>query len=166
VLGGSFTSRLNHNLREEKGYTYGASARYTATPQLGYISAGADVRADVTGASLKEFLGEFAKISTGDVTSAEAKKVALTRRQEMVNGLERLEGLLGEAEGFDQDGQSFADFRAELAAAMAVTDGQMNAVAKTALPMDHMLLVLVGDKVTILKQLDGLGLPAPEFVKP
>lgn len=166
VLGGSFTSRLNHNLREDKGYTYGASASYQSTSKLGYIHAGADVRADVTGASLKEFLAEFAKISTGDISSAEAGKVSRTRRQEMVNSLERLEGLLGVASSLDQNGQSFASFGAELAAAIGVTDQQMNSVAKSALPMDHMLLVLVGDKATILKQLEGLGLPAPEVVRP
>ena len=166
VLGGSFTSRLNHNLREDKGYTYGAGSGYAATPQLGFLSASADVRADVTGASLKEFLAEFAKISTGDITDAEAKKAARSRRQEMINGLERLEGLLAVAEGFASDGLPFTAFGAELAAASSVTADQMNSVAKTALPMDHMLLVLVGDKATILKQLAGLGLPTAEEVKP
>jgi predicted Zn-dependent peptidase len=166
VLGGSFTSRLNHNLREDKGYTYGAGSAYTATPQIGFIAASADVRADVTGASLKEFLTEFNRISSGDISVVEATKTALTRRQEMVNSLESLDGLLGEAEGFDQNGGSFAMFGPELAAAMAVSASDMNVVAKGALPMDHMVLVLVGDKATILKHLDGLKLPTPEFVNP
>ncbi|HLK15784.1 MAG TPA: pitrilysin family protein, partial [Fimbriimonadaceae bacterium] len=166
ALGGTFTSRLNHNLREDKGYTYGAFARYVCTPRLGYFDAGADVRTEVTGVSLKEFLAEFARISTGDVTAEEAKKVGRSRRQEMVNGLERLEGLLGTASAMDEDGQKFAEFGRELAEGSSVTADQINALAKRALPMDHMLLVLVGDKAQILKQLEGLGLPSPEVVKP
>ena len=56
VLGGSFTSRLNQNLREKHGYTYGASARFAPGPIVGTFSAGAEVTAKDTGAAVKEFL--------------------------------------------------------------------------------------------------------------
>jgi predicted Zn-dependent peptidase len=166
VLGGSFTSRLNQNLREDKGYTYGAGSSFAFTPQVGTLRASADVRADVTGASLKEFLKEFARISTGDVSDAEASKTALSRRQNAINSIESLDGLIAVAEGYSENGRTFHAFDDELAASQAVTATQMNALAAGALPLDHALIVLVGDKATILKQLDGLGLPAPEFVTP
>lgn len=71
VLGGGFSSRLMQNLREEKGYTYGARGGSSALRQGGRISASADVRNEVTGAALKEFLSEFARIGSEPVPAQE-----------------------------------------------------------------------------------------------
>lgn len=62
VIGGGFSSRVNINLREEKGYTYGASAGAASFRVGGAIQGGADVRNDVTGASLKEFFSEYKRL--------------------------------------------------------------------------------------------------------
>ncbi|MBV8503676.1 MAG: insulinase family protein [Paucibacter sp.] len=62
VIGGGFSSRVNINLREEKGYTYGASAGAQSFRVGGAITGGADVRNDVTGASLKEFFSEYKRL--------------------------------------------------------------------------------------------------------
>ena len=48
ILGGSFSSRINMNLRERNGYTYGASSRLTYLRNGGWFSAGSGVRTDVT----------------------------------------------------------------------------------------------------------------------
>ena len=64
VIGGGFSSRVNINLREEKGYTYGASAGAQSMRVGGAITGGADVRNDVTGASLKEFFSEYKRLGT------------------------------------------------------------------------------------------------------
>lgn len=71
LLGGGFSSRLMQNLREEKGYTYGARGGSSALRQGGRISAAADVRNEVTGAALKEFLSEFARIGSEPVPAQE-----------------------------------------------------------------------------------------------
>lgn len=71
VLGGGFSSRLMQNLREEKGYTYGARGGSSALRQGGRISASADVRNEVTGAALKEFMAEFARIGGEPVPAQE-----------------------------------------------------------------------------------------------
>lgn len=71
ILGGGFSSRVNMNLREEKGYTYGASAGARTYRNGGGIVGGADVRNEVTGAALKEFFGEYRKIGTELVPEAE-----------------------------------------------------------------------------------------------
>ncbi|MDQ2821978.1 MAG: insulinase family protein [Pseudomonadota bacterium] len=68
ILGGGFSSRVNLNLREEKGYTYGASAGARMYREGGSIIGGAEVRNDVTGASLKEFMMEYKRIGTELVT--------------------------------------------------------------------------------------------------
>jgi len=71
VLGGGFSSRVNQNLREEKGYTYGASAGLSASRAGGRVQGGADVRNEVTGAALKEFLHEFARLGDEPVPAQE-----------------------------------------------------------------------------------------------
>ncbi|HEX4457131.1 MAG TPA: pitrilysin family protein [Polyangia bacterium] len=64
VLGGSFTSRLNQNLREKHGYTYGARAHFQLDRAPGPFVASAAVRTDVTAESVKETVGELARMRT------------------------------------------------------------------------------------------------------
>jgi len=71
ILGGGFSSRVNLNLREEKGYTYGASAGARSFRDGGSIVGGADVRNEVAGASLKEFFAEYTRLGTELVSDAE-----------------------------------------------------------------------------------------------
>ncbi|MDQ3269451.1 MAG: insulinase family protein [Pseudomonadota bacterium] len=71
VLGGSFSSRVMQNLREDKGYTYGARAGLVALREGGRVQAGADVRNEVTGAALKEFFHEFERLGTEPVPAQE-----------------------------------------------------------------------------------------------
>lgn len=65
VLGGTFTSRLNRLLREEKGYTYGASARLRSGPTEGRIVVGTSVQNDVTGPALADLLAEIDRLHQG-----------------------------------------------------------------------------------------------------
>lgn len=70
VLGGGFSSRINQNLREEKGYTYGASAGSRTYRMGGGIFGGADVRNEVTAAALDEYFLEYERIGK-DLVPAE-----------------------------------------------------------------------------------------------
>lgn len=64
VLGGSFASRLFMNIREDKGYTYGAYSRPDARVEAGSLVAWAAVRNEVTGPALKEFFSEYERVRT------------------------------------------------------------------------------------------------------
>lgn len=165
ALGGSFTSRLNQNLREAKGYTYGASARYAALPGVGYLNVGADVRSDATGPALVEFLKEFNRLRGGDLTAAEVAKSAQLRRAEAIQSLGTLGGLLGQAESYATQGQPLAQLDKDLAALAALDAHGVNAQAKTALQSGQGVLVLVGDRAVIQKALLQAGLPKGEEVK-
>lgn len=77
ILGGGFSSRVNTNLREEKGYTYGASAGARMNRVGGAIVGGADVRNEVTGAALNEFLAEYKRIGAELVP---AKEMEMNKR--------------------------------------------------------------------------------------
>ena len=59
ILGGAFSSRLNMNLREKHGYTYGAGSAFDMRASAGPFSASAGVQTDKTGESLKEFFNEL-----------------------------------------------------------------------------------------------------------
>lgn len=165
LLGGGFTSRLNQNLREAKGYTYGAGSRFVFAPNLGYVVASSSVRSDVTGPSIKEFLYEFKRLSGGDVTEPEAGKAASTRRSDIVAGMGSLTGLLSMAASYELNGRPFSALSDDLKKFSALKASDLNSLAKTALPLDRGLLILVGDKAQILKQIEGLGLPTPVEVK-
>jgi len=164
LLGGTFTSRLNRNLRETHGYTYGAGASYGLQPSTGYFVAAAAVRTNVTGASLKEFLKEFASIRSGNITAEEVEKTRQTMRTARVDTATSLENLVGTAAGMYLDGRSYTDIGKELQQIAALTPAQLNALVKAGIPLENSVLVLVGDKAQILAQLKGLGLPAPTVV--
>lgn len=164
ILGGTFTSRLNKNLREDHGYTYGAGSGYIMGPRVGYFVARSAVRADVTGAALGEFLKELRQIRTGDISAAEAEKARASRRTEMIEALATLRGIINQAAELVLHGRPLDNLASDLPAIAAVTAEQMNGLAKDAIPLDQALLVLVGDRGLITKQLEGLGLPTPELL--
>lgn len=71
ILGGGFSARLMQNLREDKGYTYGASSSLSSNKLVGSFNAGASVRNEVTDSAVYEFLYELKKIVNEPVTDAE-----------------------------------------------------------------------------------------------
>jgi len=77
ILGVGFSSRLNSNLREQKGYTYGAGSGVRLNRVGGAIVGSADVRNEVTGAALSEFLAEYKRIGTELVP---AKEMEMNKR--------------------------------------------------------------------------------------
>jgi zinc protease len=73
VLGGLFSSRINMNLREKNGYTYGAISRFTYYRDGGVFFSGAQVRTDVTAPAAKELFSELNRMRTDPPTPAELK---------------------------------------------------------------------------------------------
>ena len=71
ILGGSFSSRLNQILREQKGFTYGAGSDYDWRPVAGPFIASSAVRTNVTDSSLAIFFSEFKRLRSEPVTDAE-----------------------------------------------------------------------------------------------
>jgi predicted Zn-dependent peptidase len=159
ILGGSFTSRLNQNLREEHGYTYGAGCRYMMDPDVGFFIAYSNVQADVTGDALKQFLKEFRSIRSGDVSAEEVDKARASFRTSMVQNYENLGSVLQSAVSLLRGGRPFDGPAADLQASSLVSDDQLNALAKPAVPLEKGVLVLVGDRQTILDQIRDLDLP-------
>lgn len=74
ILGGGASGRLFHNLREDKGYTYGASSRINPDRYVGYFDAGASVRNEVTDSSVVELLKEINTIREEAVSEQELQQ--------------------------------------------------------------------------------------------
>jgi len=71
ILGGYFSSKLNSNLREDKGYTYGARSSIDSDELVGSFSASTQVRNSVTDSTIAEILAEMKKMRSGDITDEE-----------------------------------------------------------------------------------------------
>jgi predicted Zn-dependent peptidase len=164
VFGGGFTSRLNQNIREQHGYAYGAGSRFVMEPSAGYFIASASVKADVTGPALKEFIKEFDRLKTGDISDDEAGKARETLRTELVQAFQGLSGLLGEAGETVLNGVPYDTLGKDAAAMGGVKGADLNGAAKSGVRVDQGVLVLVGDKKLILDQIKDLGLPTPTEV--
>lgn len=162
ALGGMFSSRLNNNLRETKGYTYGISSyfRYDRTPGP-FVIAGS-VRADATGASVREIFREVNEIREAPLPSAE---LAAARDAQVLS-------LPGQFETNADIGASLAeifvyglppDYYARLPGQLsAVTAAQVQAAARKVLVPERMIVVAVGDRRRVQPQLQPLGLGAAE----
>uniref|UniRef100_A0A832DHF0 Insulinase family protein n=1 Tax=Ignavibacterium album TaxID=591197 RepID=A0A832DHF0_9BACT len=81
IFGGQFNSRLNSNLREKKGYTYGISSHFVYNKNAGYFSISTSVSSEITFDAVKEILSEIKNLKNG-VTEEELNfaKTALTRK--------------------------------------------------------------------------------------
>ncbi len=161
VLGGTFTSRLNQNLREEHGYTYGARSRFSMGPKVGQFSASSSVRTDVTGAAIREFLKEFEGIRGGNVSKVESLKARKSKRQSLVDSFEGTSGVLSVGSRLLSLNRPFSDIGRDLQAIKDIDADDLNGLAYQAVPLEKGVLVLVGDKGEILKQIEGIDLPKP-----
>src|SRR5690606_6752204 len=75
ILGGAFSSRLNMNLREKNGYTYGATSSLVSDKLVGSFRASASVRNEVTDSAINEFLFELDNIKQRNVTQDELQNI-------------------------------------------------------------------------------------------
>src|SRR4051812_27447111 len=157
VLGGSFTSRLNNNLREVHGYAYGASSTFDMRAAAGPFYAAAGVQTDKTGEALKEFFNEL----NGILKPVPAEE--LTRAKNYValrfpSAFEttgdisrRLEGALV----YKLPDDYFSKYVQNI---QAITAADVQRVAQKYIKPDHLAVVVVGDLKTIEPQIRAQNL--------
>lgn len=158
ILGGLFNSRLNMNLREEKGYTYGASAGFDMRRARGPFTARAAVNTDVTVPALQEFLAELDRIREAPVTDAE-----LRAARDFLIGVFPLRfetpgPVAGSLSGLfvhDLPHEELTRYRAKIE---AVTVEDVLRVAQAHIRPEAAAIVLVGDHSAFGPALDTAGL--------
>ena len=159
ALGGQFTSRLNMNLREDKGYTYGARSSIAGMPQGGSFRARASVKTATTAASLTEFMYEIRGI-TSDRTITEEEFAAGQGRalQGYPSYFEGSRGVLGQFASADAkrrpDGW-LAGYHERLS---AVSLEQAQAQLQAILDPAHLVILIVGDYAAAGAEVSALGL--------
>ncbi|WP_084443735.1 M16 family metallopeptidase [Hymenobacter roseosalivarius] len=156
ILGGAFNSRINLNLREDKGYTYGARSGYSGTRYVGPFTASAGVRADATAASVKEFVKEIEDYRKNGISDEE---------------LEFLKSSVGQQDArLYETGQQKAAFLSRLLEYDLTPDylkkqtdilqnlkkEEVKAIAAKYLPLESMVMVVTGDRKQ-LPELQKLG---------
>ena len=157
ILGGSFTSRLNQNLRETHGYSYGASSRFDMRLSAGPFQAGAGVQTDKTADALHEFFNELTAI--GKPVPADE----LTKAKNYI------------ALGFPGNFETIGDFSAQLEqqivyglpdsyyedyvkSIQAVTADEVTRAAAKYIQPQRLLVVVVGDRKIIEPGIRALNL--------
>jgi len=157
VLGGSFTSRLNQNLREEHGYTYGAGSGFDMRLGAGPFLATASVQTDKTAEAITEFFKELEGIRQ-PVPAGELEKaknyVALSYPGQFETTRD-IAGQLGEqiVYGLPQD-----YFSTYIDRIQAVTADDVARAAATYITPDRFAVVVVGDRQAILEKIEALEL--------
>ncbi|MFG6415906.1 M16 family metallopeptidase [Roseateles sp. DC23W] len=157
VIGTGFSSRLNQNLREEKGYTYGARAGGQSWRVGGAITGGADVRNEVTAAAMTEYVKEYRRLGAEPVPEAE---LAMNKRYMAGSYLvsTQLQGSLGRQLANNWLVGLPAEFLGNFVPALQkVTAAQVQAVGKKYFNPDEQSWVVVGDPVQIAEQLKAFG---------
>jgi zinc protease len=152
ILGAGASSRLFMNLREEKGYTYGAYSSFDARRHAGAFEATAEVRTAVTGDALREFFYEIERIRDEDVSERElpdAKNYLTGVFPIRAETQEGLTNLIVAQQLYDLPADYLQTYREKI---NAVTLDEVRCVANTYLLPDKIAIVVVGDAEEILKQ--------------
>ena len=160
-LGGSFTSRLNTNLREDKGYTYGVHSGLATARIAGRWGIRTSVESGVTSPALKELLKEVSGMAKDGPTSAELGKARASEKGDRVSSYESIEDM---AHGLSALASMSlpADWDAQLARRTdTLPDTDVVAAAK-GMSLQQATIVAVGDGTVIRAAFEAAGLPAPE----
>jgi zinc protease len=157
IIGGGPTGRLFIHLREEKGYTYGASSRLNAPLYRGEWQAETSVRTDVTEPALHDLLGEIAALRDVTVPEEELADAKRSMIASFALSLESPAQLVSYAvtRWRYKLPPDYYDRYAERV--NAVTQAQVQSAARTYLAADHLQIVAVGDPAKIADPLKKLG---------
>ena len=155
-LGGSFSGNVNLVLREEKGYTYGASSGFSGSKIPGTFTASSSVRTNTTGESVKIFKDEIAKYKQGlspeDLEFTKNAMVKSNARRFETQG--SLLGMLQEMSAYNLDPDYIAQ---EEKTVGDMTLEQHKALANKYLDESKMAYVVVGDAATQFQQFKNMG---------
>jgi zinc protease len=149
VLGGSFASRINMNLREVHGYTYGANSGYQSYRAGGPFIAGGLVKTDVTGPAATQLMYEIKRFPDNPPTEAELNEAKVARVQSLPGQFETTGAIAGSMTSiflYDRPLDYYATLPAKYA---AVTAADVQRVAKEDVHPDQLIIVAAGDRAKI-----------------
>ena len=157
ALGGAFNSRINLNLREDKGWTYGARSYFSSDDDPGPYTASAGVRADATAGAVSEFMKEITSYRDVGITDEELSFMRNSIGQKDALSYEtpsKKAGFLERIVHYDLD-KSFVDEQTKII--KTISKEEIDALADEKLQVENMNIVVVGDKASNIDALNELG---------
>ena len=159
ALGAAFNSRINLNLREDKGYSYGAESYFQGQKDYGFFSASAAVRTNATAASIREFENEIRNYVENGITPEELSftRSAIGQRdaRDFETPSQKL-SFLSRIQRYNLP-DNFIDQQNTILASVPATE--LDTIARKHMLMDQMVIVVVGDRSVIESDLQALGYP-------
>jgi zinc protease len=156
-LGGAFNSRINLNLREDKGYTYGARSFFAGGSEQGYFEASASVRSDVTDKALAEFMKEISRYHQSGMSAEEQAFMRASISQGKALDYEtpyQKAGFIRMIQKYHL-AHDFTDEQDKIVSQISLE--QLNQLAKQWLDPATMQILIVGDKASVEPGLTALG---------
>jgi zinc protease len=156
-LGGAFNSRINLNLREDKGWTYGARSYFNSDDDAGPFTASAGIKAAATDSAVYEFMKELTDYRESGITDDEISFMRNSIGQRDARSYEtpwQKAGFLQRIVHYNLD-KSFVDEQREIID--SITKEEINALAKKHLKTDKMYILVVGDAKSHRDNLQKLG---------
>jgi predicted Zn-dependent peptidase len=150
LFGEQFQSRLNANIREEKGWSYGVGSGFAYGRGPGQFNAGGEIQTNKTDSALVEFIKEIRGIR-GDrpVTEDELATAKAALIQSLPRSLASLNGITTMVEEIylnDLPEDYWTQYQAGI---KAVTAADVQRAARQYIDADHLTILIVGDKATI-----------------
>ncbi|MBS2028859.1 MAG: insulinase family protein [Deltaproteobacteria bacterium] len=166
IFGGTFTSRINQNLREQHGYTYGAHSDFEMYRGGGFFLAETDVKTEVTGVSIKELRGELTRMAAAGLTDADLDKARALFAESLVEVLQTTPSTARAVAELWVSDLPLDEYAKMLPAIAKLTTADVNAAWKRAVDAGKLSLVIVGDAKAVKTQLQAEQLGAPVLTHP
>ncbi|MAO65450.1 MAG: peptidase M16 [Balneola sp.] len=157
VLGGAFNSRINLNLREDKGWTYGARSYFSASDEPGPFTASAGIKSAATDSAVYEFMKEITEYREGGITEDELTFMRNSIGQRDAREYEtpgQKAGFLREIVRYDLD-ETFVEKQSDII--NSITKAEIDDLAKEHLQPDEFYILVVGDAAAHRENLEALG---------
>ena len=145
ILGGSFTSRLNNNLRETRGFTYGAGSRFALRREAGPFTASAEITGTKTDSALAEFMREFTSI-LDTVPESELTKAKRYIQLQLPGEFETTQDIAGKLLPVAVYGLPLDYYNSYAQRVSEVTQSDVQRVARRYVRSGELVVVIVGDR--------------------
>jgi predicted Zn-dependent peptidase len=160
VLGGNFLSRINMNLRERRGWSYGAGSSIGGQEQQVTFRVNAPVQADRTADAIREIINDVnAFRGASGVTAAELTRTINGSIRELPGSFETAGDVLGGMQDIINRGRPDNYYEALAGRYRAMTATELDTALRAQVDPSRFVYVVVGDERTVRAQLDSIGLP-------
>lgn len=166
ILGGSFSSRLNMNLRERRGYTYGVSTLWTARRQRGAFYASTAVQTEVTAHAVEEILREIRGMRDAEVSHEELRDARDYLAGVFPLTVETTTGVAARLAGLVTYGLPTDHYQGHRERVLSVTADEVLQAARRRLHPERAVIVVAGDADQVRAPLEALGIGPVEVVDP